>query len=99
VAALRTGNHIGLPLQILAKLNHYPSRRQVEKPVRLSQEFLRWLIKEVLGASPPKTPGGRDLLETKISENAALIKRCRHKRVWKFPSPASTSDKFTQDNW
>jgi len=23
VPALRTGNHIGLPLQILAKLNHY----------------------------------------------------------------------------
>ena len=22
--ALQTGNHIGLPLQILAKLNHYP---------------------------------------------------------------------------
>ena len=29
--ALRTGNHIGLPLQILAKLNHYRGQGIVDK--------------------------------------------------------------------
>jgi hypothetical protein len=32
MSALRTGNHIGLPLQILAKLNHYPWVGFIDKP-------------------------------------------------------------------